>query len=179
VTAKEPNLSGNEVRLFAHGDERSLLAAAQDPELELTERFVRGALGKGDVCAAILVAGQIVSFSWSAFSPTHHRDGVHVSFDSRHRYGYFAFTLPAYRGRHLPRLSVPHRDRYCVARGCTQSISFISIDNRSSIRMATANGSHRIGFAGYLKLGPIFVPFRTPGVRKQGFRFFKPATVAA
>ena len=179
VNAPEPVVPGYVVRLFTQGDEHTLLAAAREPELELTESFVRTALGKGDVCAAILVDGQIVSFAWSAFTPTRHRDGVYVTFDSRHRYGYFAFTLPEYRGRHLPRLPVPLRDRYCVARGCTQSISFISVDNRSSIRMATAIGNHRVGFAGYLKLGPIFVPFRTRAVREEGFRFFRRDTNAA
>ena len=45
--------------------------------------------------------------------------------------------------------------------------------------MATAIGNHRVGFAGYLKLGPIFVPFRTRAVREEGFRFFRRDTNAA
>ncbi len=162
------------VRLFVQGDECALLAAAKRPELELTEHFVRAALGKGDVCAAVLKDGQIVSFSWAAFTPTHVHDGVYVSFDEGYRYGYFSFTLPEYRGCHLPRLASPQRDRYCTARGCTHGISYISLDNRSSMQMAMAAGNRRIGFAGYLKLGPVFVPFRTPGVRNHGFRFFRP-----
>jgi hypothetical protein len=179
VNAPEPVVPGYVVRLFTQGDEHALLAAANEPELELTQSFVCTALGKGDVCAAVLVDGQVVSFGWSAFTPTRHRDGVYVSFDARHRYGYFAFTLSEHRGRHLPRLAVPLRDRYCVARGCTHSISFISVDNRSSIRMATAIGNRRVGFAGYLKLGPIFFPFRTRAVREQGFRFFSRDTSVA
>jgi hypothetical protein len=178
LTGPDPVVPGYVVRLFARGDEQALLAAARNPELELTEHFVRTALGKSDVCAAILVDGQIVSFSWVAFTPTHVHDGVHVSFDTRDRYGYFAFTLPEYRGRHLLRLASPQRDRYCFDRGCTQGISYISVDNESSIQMATALGNRRIGFAGYLKLGPIFIPFRTPGVRERGFRFFRPHTTS-
>ncbi len=174
----DPVVPDHAVQLFLRGDEQALLAAAKRPELELTERFVRRALGKGDVCAAVLVDGQIVSFSWVAFTPTHVHEGVHVNFDSQYRYAYFAFTLPEYRGRHLARLAIPQRDRYCIDCGCTQGISYISVDNRSSSQMAKAVGNHRIGFAGYLKLGPIFIPFRTAGVRERGFRFFRPNTTS-
>lgn len=175
-TGPDPVDPGHVVRLFVQGDEHALLAAAKRPELELTPSFVRKAFGKGDLCAAILVDDQIVSFGWSAFTPTHVHDGICVAFGSRQRYGYFAFTLPEYRGRHLQRLSVPHRDRYCIAQGCTQSIAYIAVDNRSSIQMATAIGNRLIGFAGYLKRGPLFIPFRTRGAREHGFHFFRSDT---
>ncbi len=170
----DPSLPGFDVRLFTRDDVDSLLACAQRPELGLTENFVRNALGKGDVCAAVLVDRQIVSFIWSAFTPTHDHDGVFVDFDNRQRYGYFAFTLPEYRGRHLPRLLYPPRDRYCLARGRSQGIAFVAAGNQSSIRMTSTGGSSRIGYAGYLKCGPLFIPFRSRAVREQGFRFFMP-----
>ena len=169
-----PVVPGFEIRLFHQGDEQELLACAVRPELELTADFVNKALGKGDMCAAILENGQIVYFSWTAFTPTHVRDGVYVSFADRYRYGYFAFTLAEYRGRHLPRMASWQSDRYCVEHGRTHSISYISIDNQSSMRMAGAIGNRRIGFGGYWKRGPLFIPFRTYGVREHGFRFFMP-----
>jgi len=149
------------------------------PELELNADFVHTALGKGDVCAAVLENGQIVSFNWSAFTPTRVRDEIHVSFDDRYRYGYFAFTLPEYRGRHLLRLVSWQRDRYSLEQGRTSSIAYVSIDNQSSMRMTVALGSRRVGFAGYLKRGSVFLPFRTDGVREHGFRFFTPDRITA
>jgi hypothetical protein len=177
IVGPDPIVPGFCFRLYQPGEAVALLADATRPELELTEVFVRKAFDKGDVCEAILFNGEIVSFSWSAFSPTHVQDGVHVVFDDRHRYAYFAFTLPEYRGRHLPRLFKPFRDRHCVSRGCTHSISYISVDNHSSVCSARAAGNRRIGFAGYLKRGALFFAFHTSKVRESGFRFFLPAAL--
>jgi len=170
----EPVVPGFCARLFHRGDEQELLACAMRPELELNPDFVHTALGKGDVCAAVLQDGKIVSFNWSAFTPTRVRDDVHVAFDDRCRYGYFAFTLPEYRGRHLLRMVSWRRDRHSLEQGRTFSIAYVSIDNQSSMRMTAALGSRRVGFAGYLKRGSVFLPFRTDRVREHGFRFFVP-----
>jgi hypothetical protein len=173
-----PSLPGFEFRVFKEGDALGLLERAKRSELGLSEAFVRKAFGKGDVCDAILYEGEIVSFVWAAFSPTHDSQGVYVDFDKKDRYGYFAFTLPEFRGRHLQRLFRLYGDGYAIARGCTHAIAFIAVDNRSSISSAEAAGNRRIGFAGYLKRGRLFVPFRTPSVRRRGFRFFVPAESA-
>jgi GNAT superfamily N-acetyltransferase len=170
---QDPVIPGYCARLFRRGDEQELLACAKRPELELDPAFVHAALGKGDVCAAVLRNGQIVAFDWTAFTPTRVCDSVHVDFDRSFRYGYFAYTLPEYRGHHLARLVMPQRDRYILEQGRTLSIAYISVDNEASLRRSAALGSRRVGFAGYLKKGPVFVPFRTEGVREHGFRFFK------
>jgi hypothetical protein len=167
----DPVVPGYSFQLYQRGDASALLAAARRPELEITEAFVDKAFGKGDVCEAILFNQEVVSFSWAAFSTTHDHDGVYIEFNAGYRYAYFAFTLPEHRGRHLPRQFKPFRDRHCLARGCAHSIAYISVDNHSSIRSALAAGNRRIGFAGYLKRGRVFVPFRTRGVSRSGLRF--------
>jgi hypothetical protein len=161
-------------RVFQRGDEAALFAASARPELEITSSFVSEAFGKGDVCEAILCDGQIASFSWSAFTPTHDHDGVYIEFGDHCRYAYFAFTLPEYRGRYLPRLFKQSRDEYSSSRGCKYSISYISIDNRSSIRLALAAGNRVLGYAGYLKRGSFFLTLRSRGVRDSGLRYFVP-----
>ena len=161
-------------RLFEQGEAEALIARAKRHELDLPEIFVRNALAKGDVCDAILHDDAVVSYGWSAFSPTHDSEGVYVGFGEKYRYGYKSFTLPEFRGRHLPRVFKPLRDGYCIARGCTHTVAFVAVDNRSSIRATLAQSYRRIGFAGYLKRGPIFWSFRTPGVRRCGFDFFVP-----
>jgi len=172
----DPDNNDYVLRIFVEGEAEALLARAKRLELDLNDSFVRNALKKGDVCNAILTNDEIVAFDWSAFTPTHVEDGVFVGFDARHRYGYFGYTLPEYRGRHLPRMFARLKERYCMEHGCTHTISYIAVDNRSSIQSSIAMGRHRIGLAGYLKLGSTFFAFADRAVRQSGFHFFLPAT---
>jgi len=171
----EPEVPGCSLRIFAKGDERELLACAKRPELGLSKAFVHDALGKGDVCNAVMRDGEIVSFDWAAFTPTHVVDGVYVEFPQSYRYGYFAFTLPELRGRHLWRAYGRQKMRYCMDRGCTHTISYVAVDNLPSIRSGIAMGRTLIGLAGYLKFGSVFVPFSDRSVRECGLRFCQPS----
>lgn len=173
-----PVVPGFNFRSYSAGDEIALLAAAVRPELEITDTFVRSAFAKGDVCDAIHYNGQIVSFQWAAFNPTHDHDGVFIEFGANYRYNYFSYTLPEFRGRHLSRLFKVPRDLDSIARGRTRCIAYISIDNDASMRAAEGNGNRRVGLAGYMARGPLFVAFRTPGARNCPMRFFKPKSSA-
>ena len=176
VAEQDPIVTGFSFRVYERGDEAELLAAAVRPELGLTSTFIAAAFAKGDVCEAALRNGEIVSFAWSAFTPTHCHDGVFIRFDERARYSYFAYTLPAYRGRHLFLQFNPARDRYVAARGCTTSVAYISIDNKPSIARSLAAGNQRIGLAGYFRKGPFFLPIHSRAVKDAGVRFFMPDT---
>ncbi|MGB7540719.1 MAG: hypothetical protein WBM28_01735 [Burkholderiales bacterium] len=170
----DPAIPGFSYRLFEQGEADALIARAKRPELDLPEIFVRNALDKRDACHAILYDEEVVSYVWSAFTPTHDSEGVYVGFGDKDRYAYKALTLPEFRGRHLPRVFKSLRDGYGIARGCTHTIAFVAVENRSSIRSTAAQGYRRIGFAGYWKRGPFFAAFRTQGVRWRGFHFFVP-----
>jgi hypothetical protein len=159
-------------RIFEGKDLEAMLPYIKDPSLGISEDFVRTAFGKGDVCDAIFHDDEIVSYTWISFSPTHHSDGVFIEFRKGDRYGYKALTRSEYRGQHLRRR--PQSDEYCHRRGCTHVIGFIDVINRSAIRASYARGNNRIGYAGYLKRGKVFFPFRSPAVRRRGFRFFIP-----
>jgi len=162
-------------RVFEAADVAELLSCSRNPELDLDEDFVRSALSKGDVCAARLRDGAVVAYRWIAFTPTHHRQGVYVDFDPRYRYGYKTFTLPEYRGRHVLRLFTPQVDSYCMKRGRQSAICIVAVDNDPSMRFVLGTGFRRIGFAGFLRRGALFFPFRTAGVQAEGFRFFTPS----
>jgi len=175
----DPEAENFTFRIFESGDESELIAASANAELGMSAVFIRNALAKRDVCEAILCGGQIVSYNWSAFTPTEDEQGVFTAFGEDYRYCYKALTLPEYRGNHLLRVYTPLRDRFCIqVRKRTHTIAFISIDNRPSIQTATAIGYRRVGFAGYLARGSVFLPFRTRGARAAGFRFFRPALSA-
>ncbi|MBE7416617.1 MAG: hypothetical protein HS128_02515 [Ideonella sp.] len=173
-SASAPILPGFTSRRFESADAEALLSCRGRLEEQLGEAFVRAALAKGDACEAILCDGEIVSFSWHAFTPTHESEGVYVDFPKGMRYGYHAHTLPEYRGRHWPRLMTAVRDHYSRTRGATQTFAAIAVINRSSIRSSVGAGNRRVGFAGYLRRGRLFIPFRSPGARRLGIRFFLP-----
>ena len=177
-TGPDPVVPGFSFRVYSPGEEAELLAAAVRPELEISDSFVKGAFGKGDICSATLYNGQIVSFQWSALTATHDHDGVYIEFGAESQYNYFSYTLPEFRGRHLPRIFKPLRDRVSISRGRTHCVAYISIDNDASIRSAIANGNRRVGFAGYICRRSLFLAFRTPGARKCPVRFFKPTAGA-
>ena len=101
-------------------------------------------------------------------------EGVYVDFGGNDRYGYKGLTLEEFRGQHLRRYYNRFTDAHCIARGRTHAIAFVDVSNHASIRSTTGMGNRRIGFAGYLKRGPLFIPFRTTAVRRRGFRFFVP-----
>ena len=170
----EPDMPDFAHRIYEQRDAEALLAQAKRPELEMSETFVRRALAKGDACGAILYKNEIVSYGWLAFSPTHHSEGVYVDFGENDRYGYKGLTLQEFRGRHLRRLFNHFNDPYCMARGRTHVIAFVDLGNNASIRHMTAMGQRRIGFAGFLKRGRLFIPFATAAVRRHGFRFCVP-----
>jgi len=158
-------------RVFEPGEADALIGRVKRPELGLSEAFIRAALDKGDACNATLYNDEVVSFDWSAFTPTRVSEGVYVGFGQGFRYGYFAFTLPEFRGRHFARRFKAVKDLYSIARGCRHTIAYIDLDNISSVNSAIATGHRRIGFAGYWKRGPIFVAFRTRGAREHEFQF--------
>jgi hypothetical protein len=173
-TGPVPDVPGFAFRTFGRGEAAALLGAARLGELGLSADFVHAALAKGDECDAVLCGDEIVSFIWSAYTPTHDHDGVFVDVGPRSRYAYFAYTAKAYRGRHLPVLFRPLRDRSALARGCTRSVSYVSVDNHSSMRLARASGSKRIGHALYIRRPSWFVALHTHAVREAGIRFYRP-----
>jgi hypothetical protein len=174
ISELSPLLPGYTHRIFEAADAPELQALALDSRLELSEDLMRGAFAKADACDAVMCFGKLVSYSWMAFTPTHDAEGVFVDFGPRYRYLYKAFTLPEFRGRHAIRQFKVDSDHYCIQRGRVSTIAFIAVDNRPSIRYSLGMGNRRIGVAGYLKCGRVFVPFRTAGVKRAGFRFFKP-----
>jgi GNAT superfamily N-acetyltransferase len=155
--------------------ERDLLPHCADAALELSERHVRSASSRGDLCVAAFEGERLVGYEWLAFRRTPHIDGVWVDFDPGSRYGYKKFVRRELRGRHIAAGLSAYGDPWCLRRGCTRTIAFIDLDNDPSWRASARLGSRTIGYAGYLKLFGIFVAFRSKGVKALGFRFEAPA----
>lgn len=162
---------GYEVR-FASREE--LLQAAEDPSMGLSPEGVSEALERGDVCSAIFHEGRLVAYMWRSFTRAPHADGLWVAFEKPYRYGYKALTHVDHRGKHLSSVMGPHADFYSLERGFDHTIGFVETHNYPSITSEVRRGNRPIGYAGYLRaFGRVF-PFRSPGVRRAGFAFYRP-----
>jgi hypothetical protein len=148
-----------------------LLKAAGDPELDMDSEFVHGALARGDIAFGAFDGDSLVCYSWHAFAPAPHVEGVWVRFDPPYHYVYKAFTRPSYRGRRILAAVALFSDSYLLDRGGVAQVACTGVHNFASLAAQKVAGSRRIGLAGYVKWFGVFIPFRTPAVKKSGFAF--------
>jgi len=167
-----PTLAAHRSVRIASRDE--LLVASRSPIYDLAPTFVDEALAQGDLCIAAYENEKIIAYVWRAFSATPHVDGVWVDFGAKYRYGYKAFTHPAYRQQQLQHLVGLLTDPMMIERGFTHGISFVETHNFASRISDMKRGSVCVGYAGYFRLFGKVLPFRSPGAKKHGFRFFIP-----
>ena len=166
----DPNLpSGFSLRIL---DRATLLAASEDPELDMFWAFVESALAHGGVAFGAFDGTTLVAYMWRTLSVAPHLDGVWVKVDRPYRYGYKAFTRPKYRGRHINAAVSFFSDAYFLERGYTKDIGLIDVSNLSSLETAKYKGNTSIGFAGYVKWFGRCFTFRTPAVRRTGVELF-------
>lgn len=159
---------GFEVRVAT---EAELLAAVDNPELGLSEAFVRSAFERGDMCVATFQGDRIVAQLWRSFTCAPHNDGLWVRFRKPHRYGYKAYTAPEFRGRHLQDPMSSYLDRYSIDRGYTHTIGFVETHNYPSLASDKRRGHRCLGYVGYVKLFGRVFPFSSRGARAVGFGF--------
>jgi hypothetical protein len=150
---------------------QQLLRFARNPELDLTPRFLEAAARRGDVCIGALEGDRLIAYTWRSDGQTPAEDGFRVSLERPQWYRYKTLTLPAHRGRQLA--AALHAVAGAVGRAGhhAETIGYIRINNFASAKAARRSGYRRVGYAGYLSLFGLNLPFRTPGAGRHGFRF--------
>jgi GNAT superfamily N-acetyltransferase len=148
--------------------EAELLAWCADPELELGESMVRGALAKGDSCVGAFIDGRLVGYVWLAFGPGAYNGEVRVLIDSQSRYTYKLFVRPGYRGQRIARRLHDRAADPRLGRERSVTVMLIDIDNHVSLRSAANSGFRPVGTVGFIALRGRFVGFRTLGARRAG-----------
>jgi hypothetical protein len=169
-TERKPDSPPGFSARFATREE--LMTAAQNPGLQLEPESIDRALGRGDLCVAAFHGDDLVAYLWRSTTQAPHNDRIWVETRKPYRYGYKSLTLEAYRGQHIPEWLAPTGSDVFTEQGYTWSIGFVETRNFSSRRSEARRGSIAIGHAGYLRLFGKIIPFRTPAVRRAGFRFF-------
>jgi len=153
-----------------------LLRAVDDLELDLDRGFVREALARGDLCFGVLAGERLLSYAWRSLGIAPASEGMWVRVAEPHHYAYKAFTLPAWRGKHLHIAVSLASDEHFRARGDDAAeVGFNEVTNYAIRAAADYLGRRRIGYAGYLTWFGRRIPFRTRPLGKIGFEFFEPA----
>jgi GNAT superfamily N-acetyltransferase len=158
-----------EVRLANRAE--LLRGAAEVPE-QLSPEFIDAALARGDICVAAFAEGSIVSLQWASFTTAAVTDRLWVRFRAPYRYGYRGYTRPTCRGRRIAKAVMRCCDALCLERGYSHTIVYAEVHNYASLANLARLGNRSIGFAGYLRCFGHYLPFRSPGVKAQGFRFY-------
>ena len=141
----------------------------------LDKKRVDDSLDRGDICSAAYDDGRLIGYAWNAYQRGPHTDDIWIEFQKPHRYGYKSFVLPEYRGRRISNGMAPHSDADSIKLGYTRAISFVETHNYKSIRANCRHPGRTFeGVAGYLRLFGKVIPFRSPRVKRLGFRFVPP-----
>ncbi len=152
-----------------------LHTAADRGDMMLDAQRLEDSLARGDLCSAAFDDGKMIGYAWNAYRSAPHIDDIWIEFRPPHRYGYKSFVLPEYRGRRISNGMATHSDAESIKRGFTHAISFVETHNYKSIRANCRHPGRRFeGIAGYFRLFDKVIPFRSPAVKRLGFRFIPP-----
>jgi ribosomal protein S18 acetylase RimI-like enzyme len=141
----------------------------------MTDDYVRGALGNGERCFAVLDGEYVAHFSWySRKSPTRINDHWTLHFDESCLYIYYVHTDPKYRGQKL----MPNG----LTRAITESeadwvVAFVESSNYASLNVFFALGFEE--FARIRVVRPFGIPLMVHGDGAKRFAFRVEPTDAA
>jgi len=155
--------------------EADALALAPDPQLELTEQWIRDAYARDCVCLGAFANGELLGYTWLAFGDTPYDDSVWIRFDQRLRYTYKSFVRPECRGKRIIQALHALADRPELCRGRHFTVAFVNADNASSLAALERAGWGRTGFAVYAKCFGALIALHSPGVKRAGIRLHRPA----
>ena len=142
----------------------------EKPAYGFDEGVVSRSFTRGDICVATFQNDRLAAYSWVRYKPVETSGGVWVDFSPVHRYNVWGYTHPDFRGRHI-RGSFGALNELDREHEITHTISCIDTHNFSSLKAEARHGGEFVGLAGHVRLfGRIFT-FRSPGVKRYGFKF--------
>ena len=163
--------SGTRVALLS---EEELRHATQDPDLDMSLDFVKGAISRKDVAVGAFKGDQLACYIFATTELAPHDEDFWVRVKPPYRYTYKGFTLPEYRGEGLSDYvnNLPERNEVFGSRGCTKAIFFVAASNLPSLKfISKLQDAPWIGLAVTAKIFKRRVSFYTPRVRDAGFEF--------
>jgi GNAT superfamily N-acetyltransferase len=162
---------GIQLRLLGEHD---VLALCRDPELDLRQDSVAAAYGRGDVCVGAFDSEVLAGYSWAAFAPLPHLDGVWVEFDRLTAWTYKSLVRPSHRGRGIAPALYRFADGACLERGRRRSVICVESHNRRSVRAALNARYAPSGYGAYAFRGPRILSWSSPEAKRHAVSFFLP-----
>jgi hypothetical protein len=156
---------------FSHRKLTALEFRDLDGAAELAEEsFYQGAAKRGDWSHCMCHGETVASYGWYATGPVPAIDDDHMGFSPEYVYMYKGFSLPEFRGRQLHGYGMAHAASEAVSRGYRGLISFVEVQNQSSLRSVARLGYRTFGTCFRIRLFGRTLAFSTPGCRRYGFR---------
>jgi len=122
-----------------------VLSFAMDPQYEMSEAFLRGALAKNDQCYGIVDGETLASYGWYSTKPTVAlTDDLELRFDPTYVYMYKGFTHERYRGQRLHAAGMALALQEYRAEGSKGIVSYVESNNFSSLKSC-----YRMGYEGF------------------------------
>jgi hypothetical protein len=175
LIARDGHAAGPGPLVYRLCEPAELLGWSVDPELELGPAKIEEAFGRGDACVGAFEGERLVGYVWYSYGDAPHCAGIWVRIPREARYAYKALLRRSCRGKGWGKALYEHCGAVSPQRGRSLGITFIYVDNLASIRPAEQAGWCTVGVAGHLGNGRLFLPFRSPSVRRLGFAFFRPS----
>ena len=147
------------------------LHAVMDPQMGLTEPFVRTAFAQEALCHAAFVENQMVAYAWRSQSSAPHNKWVGVQVEQGLSYGFKAHTHPNFRGLGLYAAITAAEYETAQKRELRSGVSFTQWRNTPSINADRRLGNRRVGIAGIIRMGSLVYCLHSPGAKAAGFRF--------
>ena len=150
--------------------ESMLTEVVEQPEYELSHRFLNQALSNGDECYGFFHGSVLAAYSWYSHKPTQiNPSDLVLHFDDEYVYMYKGFTHPNYRGQRLYGTGMTRMLAGYLTRGYKGMLCYVESNNFTSL-----NSCYQIG---YLDFGNLYVArlfnrywlHADPGCQRYGF----------
>jgi len=149
--------------------EEALKNYSQNPETQISEKFLKKALPKGDRCFAIMDGDFLASYGWYSTLPTAISDELDLHFEPQWVYMYKGYTHPNYRGQRLHAIGMAKALEAFSNEGYKGLISYVATNNYASLKSVYRMGYRNIGKIRIQKLFGKYHIKREEGCKPYGF----------
>lgn len=125
---------------------------SDNPETQLSQKFLERALANGDRCFAILDGDFLASYGWYSTKPTPITKDLELHFDPAWVYMYKGYTHPKYRGQRLHAIGMAKALEAVTNEGYKGLISYVETNNFASLRSVYRMGYVNIGKVSIIKI---------------------------
>ncbi len=156
---------------YSHGlfSAAELLPFVDDPENELTRKFLAYAIAQGDTCYAIIDGDILANYCWNSGKSTLVDHDLCMDFRAGYIHRYRGFTRPSHRGRRLSSYNHAESLQLFAASGAQGFAGYVDADNYVSYRVLQRVNHLFPGFIVVLGNGPQAWIWHSPQARAWGF----------